>query len=63
MPYLQALSIFRDEVRRVAIKGGDGALKEVLALCDQLRDVDLVELGVALDDQEGTDAVSVAHIS
>jgi len=57
MPYLRALSTFRDGVRRVAIKGGDGALKEVLALCDQLRDVDLVELGVALDDQEGGTAL------
>lgn len=27
---------------------------ELLALCDQLRDVELVDLGVAIDDQEGT---------
>lgn len=32
---------------------GDTALKDVLALCDKLRDIDLVPLGVALDDQEG----------
>jgi cysteinyl-tRNA synthetase len=31
----------------------DDALKEILSLCDKLRDVDLVPLGVALDDQEG----------
>ena len=54
MPYLRTLSSFRDGVRRVAIKGGEDSLKEVLLLCDQLRDVDLVELGVALDDQDGS---------
>ena len=32
---------------------GDTALKDILALCDKLRDSDLVPLGVALDDQEG----------
>ncbi|KAL5528718.1 CYR1_2 [Sanghuangporus sanghuang] len=52
MPYLRTLSSFRDGVRRLAIAGGDGALKDILALCDHLRDVDLVPLGVALDDQD-----------
>ncbi|PAV18442.1 cysteinyl-trna synthetase [Pyrrhoderma noxium] len=52
MPYLRTLSSFRDGVRRLAIAGGDNALKSILALSDQLRDVDLVPLGVALDDQE-----------
>lgn len=54
MPYLRVLSSFRDGVRRLAIAGGDNALKNILLLSDQLRDVDLVPLGVALDDQEGT---------
>ena len=53
MPYLQVLSSFRDGVRRSAISGGDKAVKEILALCDHLRDEQLVPLGVALDDQEG----------
>ena len=53
MPYLRTLSSFRDGVRKVAIAKGDTALKDILALCDKLRDVDLVPLGVALDDQEG----------
>ena len=53
MPYLRSLSSFRDGVRKVAIAKGDQALKDILALCDKLRDVDLVPLGVALDDQEG----------
>ncbi|KAI9455482.1 tRNA synthetases class I (C) catalytic domain-containing protein [Lactarius psammicola] len=52
MPYLRALSSFRDGVRQLAISKGDGAAREVLALCDKLRDSDLVPLGVALDDQE-----------
>ncbi|KAH8118931.1 tRNA synthetases class I (C) catalytic domain-containing protein [Phellopilus nigrolimitatus] len=52
MPYLLALSSFRDSIRRRAIAGGDGALKDILALSDHLRDEDLVSLGVALDDQE-----------
>ena len=54
MPYLRVLSSFRDGVRRLAIAGGDNTLKNILLLSDQLRDVDLVPLGVALDDQEGT---------
>ena len=53
MPYLRTLSAFRDGVRRLAISKGDSAFKDILALCDKLRDVDLVPLGVALDDQEG----------
>ena len=53
MPYLRTLSSFRDGVRKLAIAKGDNALKDILALSDKLRDVDLVPLGVALDDQEG----------
>jgi len=52
MPYIRSLSTFRDGVRRLAMGRGDAALQDILALCDRLRDVDLVSLGVALDDQE-----------
>lgn len=52
MPYLSTLSTFRDDVRRLAMAKGENALKDILALCDRLRDSDLVPLGVALDDQE-----------
>lgn len=52
MPYLRILSSFRDGVRQLAIAKNDDALKEILKLCDKLRDDDLVSLGVALDDQE-----------
>ena len=53
MPYLRTLSSFRDGVRRLAMAKGDNALKDILALSDNLRDTDLVPLGVALDDQPG----------
>jgi cysteinyl-tRNA synthetase len=51
MPYLRTLSIFRDEIRRMALTGATG--KDFLELCDRLRDNELVDLGVALDDSEG----------
>lgn len=54
MPYLRTLSSFRDGVRNLAIAKAETALKDILALSDKLRDVDLVPLGIALDDQEGT---------
>ena len=53
MPYLRTLSSFRDGIRKLAIAGGNDAVKDILLLCDKLRDTDLVPLGVALDDQEG----------
>ncbi|PFH49752.1 hypothetical protein AMATHDRAFT_146873 [Amanita thiersii Skay4041] len=52
MPYLRALSSFRDNVRRVAMSKKEDSLKDILMLCDKLRDEDLIPLGVALDDQE-----------
>ena len=57
MPYLRALSSFRDGVRKIAIAKDETALKDILTLCDKLRDEDLVSLGVALDDQEGKGGV------
>lgn len=53
LPYLRVLSSFRDGVRQLAIAKQEDSLKEILKLCDRLRDEDLVLLGVALDDQEG----------
>ncbi|GAA5905335.1 hypothetical protein JCM5296_001443 [Sporobolomyces johnsonii] len=50
MPYLRALSAFRDQVRKLAMEGAPSS--DILALTDRLRDSDLVDLGVALDDQE-----------
>ena len=63
MPYLRALSSFRDGVRKIAIGGGETALKDILTLCDKLRDDDLVPLGVALDDQEGKRCPELCHLT
>lgn len=52
MPYLRVLSSFRDGIRQLAISKNDNVMKDILKLCDKLRDDDLVSLGVALDDQE-----------
>ncbi|GAA6014289.1 hypothetical protein JCM10207_005410 [Rhodosporidiobolus poonsookiae] len=50
MPYLRVLSGFRDQVRQLAMAGAPAS--DILALSDRLRDLDLVDLGVALDDQD-----------
>ncbi|KAI9315543.1 tRNA synthetases class I (C) catalytic domain-containing protein [Dichotomocladium elegans] len=58
MQCLRALSSFRDKVRQAALDKKDN--KEYLKLCDELRDVQLAELGVALDDQkDGTALVKL----
>ncbi|KAF9917835.1 hypothetical protein BX616_011133 [Lobosporangium transversale] len=50
LPYLQALSTFRDTIRAYAREGRP--VKDMLALSDKLRDEDLERLGVSLDDRE-----------
>ncbi|CAI2184081.1 12839_t:CDS:10 [Funneliformis geosporum] len=50
LPYLRVLSGFRDNVRNLARQ--QSSHNEFLALSDKLRDIDLVELGVSLDDHE-----------
>lgn len=56
MPYLRALSAFRDAVRQLAIANPkDTASSELLTLSDKLRDYDLAVLGVALDDRDSAD--------
>jgi cysteinyl-tRNA synthetase len=50
MPYLRAMSTFRDAVR--ALARNQAPHKELLQLADKLRDQDMVDLGVALEDQE-----------
>lgn len=49
LPYLRAISRIRDELRRLAPTSS--AKKEILSLCDTIRDVDLTNLGVYLDDR------------
>lgn len=50
MPYLQALGDFRAKVRDAARTAG---AKDVLSLCDNLRDEVLPALGVRLEDKAG----------
>ncbi|CAF1265362.1 unnamed protein product, partial [Didymodactylos carnosus] len=47
MPYVEQFSHFRDSVRRQAILSKN---KEILTLCDHVRDVTLPDLGVRLED-------------
>jgi cysteinyl-tRNA synthetase len=49
MPYLRAVSRTRDELRKVAPTSP--SKKEILSLSDKIRDVDLTNLGVYLDDR------------
>lgn len=51
MPYLNVLASFRDKVRIEARDIG-GSAGNILKECDILRDVDLPELGVRLEDKE-----------
>jgi len=50
IPYLNALAEFRDSVRTSVREKKDP--KDILILCDQLRDDILPELGVRLEDRE-----------
>jgi cysteinyl-tRNA synthetase len=50
LPYVQLLADFREQVRNIARQEKVG---EILKLCDRLRDEDLPNLGVKLEDQEG----------
>lgn len=56
MPYLTALSQFRDAVRENA---RDLKATEILKLCDRLRDEVLPNLGVRLEDREGAAASAI----
>ena len=49
MPYLRAVSRIRDELRKLAPTSP--AKKDILSLSDQIRDTDLTNLGVYLDDR------------
>jgi cysteinyl-tRNA synthetase len=52
MPYLTVLANFREEVRKRALEAKDGGL---LRVCDEVRDRELGDLGVRMEDKaEGT---------
>ncbi|KAJ2661627.1 cysteinyl-tRNA synthetase [Coemansia sp. RSA 1200] len=48
LPVANVLSSFRDAVRDIALVGGDK--KALLSLCDKVRDQDLPDLGIIIDD-------------
>ncbi|KAI2621758.1 tRNA synthetases class I (C) catalytic domain-containing protein [Hypoxylon sp. NC1633] len=51
LPYLRAVSKLRDELRRLAPTASPETKKAILALSDRVRDFDLTNLGVYLDDR------------
>ncbi|KAF2841271.1 cysteinyl-tRNA synthetase [Patellaria atrata CBS 101060] len=55
LPYAEVLTQFQEDVRNFAEKGASA--KELLQLCDQLRDVKLWDLGIYLEDREGQPAM------
>ncbi|KAK9414733.1 hypothetical protein SUNI508_11016 [Seiridium unicorne] len=50
-PYLRGVSKLRDELRRIAPTASPDNKKAILALSDRIRDFDLTNLGVYLDDR------------
>lgn len=51
LPFVQVLAKFRDDVRQLAVREGGVSSIDLLALCDRVRNSDLFDLGVALDDR------------
>ncbi|KAI1818087.1 cysteinyl-tRNA synthetase [Poronia punctata] len=51
LPYLRATSKLRDELRRMAPTAAPELKKSILALSDRIRDFDLTNIGVYLDDR------------
>ncbi|KAI1406566.1 tRNA synthetases class I (C) catalytic domain-containing protein [Hypoxylon fuscum] len=51
LPYLRAVSKLRDELRRLAPTTSPETKKSILSLSDRIRDFDLTNLGVYLDDR------------
>jgi cysteinyl-tRNA synthetase len=54
-PYAEVLSKFQEEIKALMEKKAPA--KDFLALCDQLRDVHLWDLGIYLEDREGLPAM------
>ncbi|KAH6655152.1 tRNA synthetases class I (C) catalytic domain-containing protein [Truncatella angustata] len=50
-PYLRGVSRLRDELRRIAPSAAPETKKAILALSDRVRDFDLTNVGVYLDDR------------
>ncbi|KAJ5586118.1 hypothetical protein N7450_005905 [Penicillium hetheringtonii] len=54
-PYAEVLTNFRNKVS--SLQSSESAGKEVLALCDRVRDIDLFDLGVYLEDRDNLPAL------
>ncbi|EFI28187.1 cysteinyl-tRNA synthetase [Coprinopsis cinerea okayama7 len=55
LPYVQALSRFRDQVKSLALVNKTiPVCQELLQLCDSLRDDQLLHLGVSLEDRDSS---------
>lgn len=63
LPFVQVASALRDAVRALAIKDSSVPSAELLNLCDKVRDVDLFELGVAIDDRGADQSSLVKFLS
>jgi len=58
LPYVRLLSSFRDRVRAIGIADSKSeSAKKLLALCDRLRDIELADLGISLDDRDSSRAL------
>ncbi|KAI0490569.1 cysteinyl-tRNA synthetase [Xylaria cf. heliscus] len=51
LPYIRAISKLRDELRRVVSSAGPELKNSILSLSDRIRDFDLTNIGVYLDDR------------
>lgn len=60
LPYLRAVSRTRDEIRKLAATSP--SKKEILVLSDQIRDTDLTDLGVYLDDRSEGQAALIKFV-
>lgn len=62
-PYVRLLSSFRDKIRALAISDPKSPTnQQLLSLCDVLRDDELPQLGVSLDDRDVTKPALVKFV-
>ncbi|KAJ5562472.1 hypothetical protein N7535_003075 [Penicillium sp. DV-2018c] len=54
-PYAEVFSNFRNKVQ--SLEASDSIGKEILSLCDRVRDIDLFDIGIALEDRENQPAL------
>ena len=62
LPYLRAVSKLRDELRRIVSSQSPETKKAILSLTDRIRDEDLTNLGVYLDDRPDNQASLIKFV-